>query len=227
MSISQRLAELQSAIRHYATAPAVTVVAVSKYATVSQVMEAYEAGVRDFGENKVQDALEKMAQLPPAMQQTIRWHLIGNLQSNKVKKTVGRFALIHSIDSLRLAEAISRHNQQAGRRQPVLLQVNLSDDTTRHGFLPDEIRSVLPTLLSLDAMEVRGLMGMAPPEASLSQDSERLKAVFCGLRALRDDLARDLAIDLPELSMGMTHDFPHALACGATIIRIGNYLFKN
>lgn len=227
MSIQQRLSEIHAAIRQYATAPAVTLVAVSKYASVEQVREAYDAGVRDFGENKVQDALEKMAQLPPDYQRNMRWHFIGNLQSNKAKKTVGRFSLIHSIDSVRLAEAISRHNQEAGLCQSVLLQVNLSTDPTRHGFSPDEVRSVLPELLGYKGIEVRGLMGMAPPEASLSQDVEHLKAVFCGLRDLRDCLARDMAIDLPELSMGMTHDFPHALACGATIIRIGNYLFKN
>jgi hypothetical protein len=183
--------------------------------------------VRDFGENKVQDALEKMVQLPPDYQENIRWHFIGNLQSNKAKKTVGRFTLIHSVDSLRLAEAISKHNQEAGLSQPGLLQVNLSEDDTRYGFLPDEVRVVLPELLGLPGIKVQGLMGMAPPEASLNQDSERLKAVFCGLRDMRDCLVRDFEIDLPELSMGMTHDFTHALTCGATIIRIGNYLFKN
>jgi hypothetical protein len=227
MSIQQRLFEIQDKIRQYATAPSVTLVAVSKYASVDQVIEAYDAGVRDFGENKVQDALEKMVQLPPDYQENIRWHFIGNLQSNKAKKTVGRFTLIHSVDSLRLAEAISKHNQEAGLSQPGLLQVNLSEDDTRYGFLPDEVRVVLPELLGLPGIKVQGLMGMAPPEASLNQDSERLKAVFCGLRDMRDCLVRDFEIDLPELSMGMTHDFTHALTCGATIIRIGNYLFKN
>jgi PLP dependent protein len=227
MSIQHRLSEVQATIRQYATASSVTLVAVSKYASIEQVMEAYDAGIRHFGENKVQDALSKMEQLPAEYQQEIHWHFIGNLQSNKAKKTVGRFALIHSIDSFKLAEVVSRYNVEENLKQPVLLQVNLSDDPDRHGFMPDEVDPALRLMLGLDGIVVRGLMGMAPQEVSLGNDSEVIKSVFCKLRDLRDHLERDLKISLPELSMGMSQDFTHALTSGATIIRIGNYLFKN
>jgi PLP dependent protein len=227
MFIQQRLSQIQAVIRQHATAASVTLVAVSKYASIEQIIEAYEAGIRNFGENKVQDALVKMEQLPLEFQQEIQWHFIGSLQSNKAKKTVGRFSLIHSIDSLKLAQVLSRHNADEKKRQPVLLQVNLSEDAERHGFMPDEVGSALSLMLGLDGIAVRGLMGMAPSEASLGDDPEAVKSVFCRLRDLRDQLERDLKISLPELSMGMSQDYTHALACGATIIRIGNYLFKN
>lgn len=225
--IRDRLFQIQEAIAMYAGGRPVTLVAVSKYASLDQMVEAYQAGVRHFGENKVQDALLKMEQLPPETLKDIHWHLIGNLQTNKVKKTVGRFDLIHAVDSLRLAEALSIQNLAVGAVQEILLQVNLSDDDARHGFLPDAISEVFPQMLSFKGIAVRGLMGMAPPEASLSGDERALKGVFCKLRDVRDQLAEEAKIALPELSMGMTHDFTHALACGATIIRIGNYLFKN
>jgi len=227
MGIQDRLAEIQEAIGTHAGDRPVTLVAVSKYATVEQMMEAYDAGVRHFGENKVQDALAKMEQFSPEIAQTIHWHFIGNLQANKVKKTVGRFEWIHAIDSVKLAEAVSRHNVAAGRVQKVLLQINLSEDPSRHGFLKDAVTAALAEMMSFKGIAMRGLMGMAPAGASLDGDSQALKGVFCGLRDLRNRLQGDCEIDLPELSMGMSHDFTHALSCGATIIRIGNYLFKN
>lgn len=227
MGIQDRLAEIQAAIRVHAGERPVTLVAVSKYATVEQVVEAYQAGLRHFGENKVQDALAKMEQLPPEISSHIHWHFIGSLQANKVKKTVGRFEYLHTIDSVKLAEAVSRNNAAQGTVQKVLLQINLSDDPTRHGFLADAVTNALREMLSFEGISVRGLMGMAPSQASLDGDEQTLRRVFCGLRDMRDRLQGDCEIDLPELSMGMSHDFTHALSCGATIIRIGNYLFKN
>lgn len=227
MGIQNRLAEIQEAIRTHAGDRPVTLVAVSKYASIGQMLEAYEAGIRHFGENKVQDALAKMEQFPPDMARNIHWHFIGSLQANKVKKTVGRFEWIHAIDSVKLAEAVSRHNLAAGSVQKVLLQINLSDDPARHGFLKEQVTAALGEMMSFKGIAVRGLMGMAPAEASLDGDSQALKGVFCGLRDMRDRLQGDCEIDLPELSMGMSHDFTPALSCGATIIRIGNYLFKN
>lgn len=227
MNFRDRLAHIQDTIALYADDRPVTLVAVSKYASLAQMEEAYEAGIRHFGENKVQDALAKMEQFPSEFLKDTHWHFIGNLQTNKVKKTLARFDLIHAVDSVRLADALSASNLGAGKVQNVLLQVNLSEDATRHGFLPDALFEAFPQMLSLEGIAVRGLMGMAPPEASLSGDERALKSVFCRLRDVRDQLAEEAKIALPELSMGMTHDFTHALACGATIIRIGNYLFKN
>ena len=226
MSISERLAAIQQQIVTHAGKRPVTLVAVSKYATVEQMREAYAAGVRHFGENKVQDALTKIAAFPLADYPDVHWHFIGNLQSNKVKKTVGQFTLLHAIDSIRLAEAISAQNLAEGQVQPILLQVNLSDDPSRHGFLPADIPTALVEILKLPGVQVQGLMGMAPSEASLSNDQAVLQRVFCGLHDLKAQLAEQFSIDLPELSMGMSHDYTHALQCGATIIRLGNSLFK-
>lgn len=227
MSISERLAEVQNTIATHAGDRAVTLVAVSKYATVEQMCEAYGAGIRHFGENKVQDALVKMEAFPAAQYPNLHWHFIGNLQSNKAKKTINRFSLIHAVDSARLAEVISECNLAESHCQDVLLQVNLSNDPSRHGFMPDDLQSALPPILSMPGIRVQGLMGMAPSEASLENDQQALQRVFSGLRNLNEQLARQFAIDLPELSMGMSHDYIHALDCGATIIRLGNYLFKN
>lgn len=227
MSISERLAEVRQTIETHAWDRPVTLVAVSKYATVPQMQEAYQAGVRDFGENKVQDALAKMDAFPEADYPDLRWHLIGNLQTNKAKKTLGRFSLIQAVDSTRLAEIISEQNRTENRCQDVLLQVNLSNDPDRHGFLPKHLPLALAPILTMTGIQVRGLMGMAPSEASLQNDEATLRRVFCDLRDLRAQLASQFTIDLPELSMGMSHDYIHALDCGATIIRLGNYLFKN
>ncbi|WP_303675041.1 YggS family pyridoxal phosphate-dependent enzyme [Vampirovibrio chlorellavorus] len=232
MSIQQQVAQVETIIRQVrptAGSPPlapVTLVAVTKYATVEQMQTAYAAGIRHFGENKVQDALDKMASFPATDYPDLRWHLIGHLQGNKVKKALGRFSLIHSVDSLPLAEAISNLSTQQGFLQPVLLQVNISQDASRHGFSPDELLDKAAQIARLPGLELRGLMTMAPAEASLTQNDAALKAAFSQVATLKSELESRLGIDLPELSMGMSHDFPQALACGATIIRIGNYLFK-
>jgi pyridoxal phosphate enzyme (YggS family) len=227
-SIQERFAAIQEQIRtHAGGAQNVTVVAVSKYATVERMRDAYQAGLRHFGENKVQDALAKMDAFPKDAYPDLHWHFIGTLQTNKVKKTVGRFDLIHTVDSVRLAEALSEVNLAAGLCQPVLLQINLSADPDRHGFLPEEAAAALEPMQNLAGIRPLGLMTMAPPEISLNENKDALRPLFCRLRELRNDLSALCHAPLPELSMGMSHDFPHALACGATIIRIGNYLFKN
>ncbi|HEY9744986.1 MAG TPA: alanine racemase, partial [Oculatellaceae cyanobacterium] len=149
------------------------------------------------------------------------------LQTNKVNKTIGRFALLHAIDAPHLGEAVSKANAAKNIRQPVLIQVNSTSDPTRHGVLPEQAASLLEQLLPLPGIEIRGLMTMAPADASIKGDRTELQRVFCGLRELRDQLATKFGMQLPELSMGMSHDYIHALECGATIIRIGNFLFKN
>lgn len=226
MTIRDRVLELQEQVRRHAAGRTVTVVAVSKYAAVECMWEAYQAGLRDFGESRVQDALTKMAHFSPEAYPGLNWHFIGSLQTNKAAKTVGRFSLIHSVDSVRLAEALSAANASAGRQQSVLLQINASGDPSRRGFLPDEAEAALPAILALPGLELRGLMTMAPPEASLGADTETLNGVFDGLRRLGERLSRLSARPLPELSMGMSRDFPYALANGATIIRVGNALFQ-
>ncbi len=218
MSIAERFAALRRLIGEHP----VTVVAVTKYADPARMAEAYEAGLRHFGENKVQDALAKMALFPPERYPNLHWHLIGSLQTNKINKTLGRFHLIHSIDSVRLAEKLSAANLAAGRAQPILLQVNMQPDPSRHGFLPAQTPEAAGLISAMPGLSLRGLMAMAPP----TQDRAELETVFNGLRSLRDAIATQQGIALPELSMGMSNDFVHALNCGATIIRVGNYLFR-
>lgn len=226
MPIQDQLLNIQNVIREQAGETPVTLVAVTKYATINQMREAYQAGIRHFGENKVQDTLVKMESFPSAEFPDLHWHLIGTLQSNKARKTVGQFELIHSVDSLALARTLSRHNEEAGLKQKILLQINISGDETRHGFDLETLSTDTEQVAALPGIDLRGLMAMAPPEISLAGDNAALKACFQKASGLKNDLQAKLGIDLPELSMGMSHDFPQALASGATIIRIGNYLFK-
>jgi PLP dependent protein len=227
MSIQERLNQVQANIRQTVGERPVTLVAVSKYAALDQMIEAYEAGVRHFGENKIQDALAKMESLPTSLTKDVQWHFIGNLQSNKVNKTIGRFSCLHAVDSIPLAQSLSKANKTNNMQQPILIQINSTTDLSRHGVQPKQAKDFLSEILPLQGISIRGLMTMAPAEASMKEDSATLEKIFCGLSDLRDELKAELAIDLPDLSMGMSHDYVHALKCGATIIRIGNVLFKN
>ncbi len=219
MGIRENLERITATLPQHA----VTLVAVSKYATPDQMIEAYEAGIRHFGENKPQDALTKKQQLPPELVSDVTWHFIGHLQRNKVNKTIGQFSLIHSVDTVTLAEALSLRNVNAGFVQPILLQINISNEKTKHGFSHEESLGALEAIRNLPGVHVRGLMTMAPA----TQDVDRVVQAFCGLRALRDQMSAQLAMALPELSMGMSQDYIHAIHCGATIIRLGSALFSN
>ncbi len=217
MNVKQQLDRLEASMAHQ---PKI-LVAVTKYTTLAKMEEAYGAGIRHFGEARVLDALKKKSELPQAMVQEIQWHLIGHLQSKKVNKTVGEFALIHSVDSLRLAEKLSEANLKAQAIQPVLLQVNLSEEPQKHGFSSQALQAELLALSQLKGIEIQGLMTMAPH----TDDIPLIKRIFGNLKKLRDSLSGSYGLKLPELSMGMTHDYLHALESGATIIRIGSFLF--
>ncbi len=199
----------------------VTLVAVTKYTTLEKMEEAYAAGIRHFGEARVLDALKKKQELPEGLVSDIQWHLIGHLQTNKVNKTVGEFALIHSVDSLRLAQKISEANEEMGQVQSVLLQVNVAGEAQKYGFSPQELETAFQALVGLKGIEIRGLMAMAPH----TEDTLLIQSVFGNLKKLRERLRGSYGLQLPELSMGMTHDYLHALELGATMIRIGSFLF--
>jgi len=197
----------------------ILLVAVSKGRSVEEVKEAYWAGCRDFGENRVQEALEKMEEAPS----DIRWHFIGKLQKNKVNKVVGRFVLIHSVDSLELAARISRVSEEQGVKTAILLETNTSGEETKSGLTPEQWERVFSDVLALKGIEVDGLMTMAP----LTEDESVIRRCFSELRLLRERLqqmAKNRA-DLSTLSMGMTNDFPVAIQEGATLIRIGTAIF--
>ncbi len=197
----------------------VTLVAVSKTVPLELVRMAYNLGVRNFGENRVQDAVPKIAEFHPP---DARWHMIGHLQTNKAGKVVGQFYCVQSVDSLHLAQTLNRHAGEHGVRLPILLQVNVSGESSKEGMSPAETPEMARQILMLPNPEVQGLMTIAP----LVQDPEEVRPVFRGLRVLRDQL-RSL---LPQsawqhLSMGMTDDYRIAIEEGATIVRIGRAIF--
>jgi pyridoxal phosphate enzyme (YggS family) len=195
----------------------VTIVAVTKTVGLDDIAHAADAGIRDFGENRVQEFLGKYGLFPD-----VRWHFIGTLQTNKVKDVVGRASLIHSIDSARLLQEVDRRASEKGLVQPVLLQVNVAREASKHGFLIDELPDALEMASELEGVEVRGLMTMAP----LGRP-EDVRWVFRELKEARDSL-REMplnGVELDELSMGMTNDFRVAIEEGSTIVRIGRALF--
>lgn len=217
MSVAANLA----LIRDYLGEQPVKLIAVSKTASLSQIEEAIECGVTEFGENRVQDALNKMQELSPNTVQ-VNWHLIGHLQTNKVKLAVGNFTLIHSVDSLRLAKEISATAQKKNITQRVLLQVMILPDPDKSGFTIDELKASMSELLALPGMKIEGLMTITP----LTDDNKIWTESFNRLRELRDELSQTYGIELKELSMGMTNDWRDAVKCGATMVRIGRAIFQ-
>lgn len=199
----------------------VRVVAVSKTVEAETVLQAVEIGLRDFGENRVQEAKEKIAYLSPLIPEArVIWHCIGHLQKNKAKTAVALFDIIHSVDSPELAGIVDRHARDAGKVQRILLQAKLSDEEAKHGMSEDALLSLLGSLRTLKHVRAEGLMTMPP----YFEDPELTRPYFRHLRELRD-LAEKKGFHLPELSMGMSHDFEVAIEEGATIVRIGTALF--
>lgn len=191
-------------------------VAVSKTFPASAVSEAYAAGQRAFGENRIQELMEKTPVLPS----DIEWHVIGHLQQNKVRQAVTHAPWIHSVDTGELLDRINRIATEEQKQPQLLLEVNVAGEESKFGLRPQDVETMLAPRLGGPAV-VRGLMTVAPAEATESE----LHAVFAGLRTLRDDLERHLGITLPELSMGMSHDFEIAVAEGATMVRVGSAIF--
>ncbi len=199
----------------------VLLVVVTKTYPWSDILALYELGERDFGENRVQELQAKMAE--EALPQTeIHWHQIGTLQRNKVKYISGKTSLIHSVISLDLAREISRKALQNGLTENILLQVNITNEASKHGFKREELLASLEELAGLEGLRLRGLMTMA--EEGVSE--ERLEETFLAAKALlaeaRDRLPSPQRETFTELSMGMTQDFETAVRCGATIVRIGS-----
>lgn len=189
----------------------VTLVAVTKGVPPRAIVEAAHSGVRDFGENRIQEAATKRPALEDLPRGT-RWHMVGHLQTNKVKECLRLFDIIHSVDSLHLAEVISR---RAARPVPVFLEVNVAGESTKHGFTPDELYGAFERICILPNLEIHGLMTVAP----LTGDAEEVRPVFASLRALAGRL------NLRGLSMGMSDDFEVAVEEGATHVRIGRAIF--
>jgi pyridoxal phosphate enzyme (YggS family) len=195
----------------------IELLAVSKTFPVEAIREAADAGQVLFGENKVQEILAKAPQLPSSL----HWHLIGHLQSNKVRKVLPLVKSIHSIGSLDLARDVDRIAGELGLYPKVYLEVNLADESSKHGFNADQLRSNLEELYALKRLEIHGLMCIPP----FDPDPEKSRPYFVQLRALRDELETLGGTPLPLLSMGMSHDFEIAIEEGATIVRVGSAIF--
>jgi len=195
----------------------VRLIAVSKTVPAAGVAEALAAGQTLFGENRVQEALAKMAEAGPEA----TWHLVGHLQKNKARQAVGAFELIHGLDDRELAFELDRRAAARSMRQPVLVQANLSGEATKRGADEDGLMPLLTTVADLPHLELRGLMIIPPPV----DDPELSRPWFRRLKELRDRAASILARPLPELSMGMTDDFEIAIEEGATLVRIGRAIF--
>ncbi len=199
----------------------VTLVAVTKYHDDAETQAVVDAGVLDLGENKVQDLLHKM----DVIQGPVRWHLIGHLQTNKVKYLMGRVALIHSVDSVKLLEKIEQESIKHDVTTEVLLQFNLAEEATKSGFLAKDWRLPLEVAQSLTHTKVRGLMCMGP----MTKNTAEIRKIFKQLKEIYDTIEREYhceSIQMQHLSMGMTDDYPIAVEEGATMVRIGRKIFR-
>ncbi len=222
MSIEQNLEHILTRIlapddRAVRPAGSVQLVAVSKTFPAADVRTAYEAGHRHFGENKVQEGIDKIRVLPEDTQ----WHLIGPLQRNKARKAIERFNVIHAVNSLRLAQFMDTVAMELNKRPRILLEVNVGDEASKFGFSPDQLEQVWDALATLPHLGIVGLMCIPPPV----ETPDQARPYFCKLKALRDKLAARGPHPQPELSMGMSHDFEVAVEEGATLVRVGTAIF--
>ena len=197
----------------------VTLVAVSKMKPNKDILEAYDAGIRVFGENYVQELAEKMEELPD----DIKWHMIGHLQRNKVKYIVGRVDMIHSVDSRRLAQEISERSSKLGKVTDILAQINMAGEESKFGLRPDEATDFAIAVSEMKGIRLRGLMTSAP----FVEDAEKNRNIFRSMKDLSVDIMKK-NIDnvlMDTLSMGMTADYKVAIEEGATLVRVGTAVF--
>lgn len=222
LMLSERVAEVRSRIaaacvRAGRSANDVALIGVTKTVSAEVAKVAFEQGLHDLGESKPQELWKKAAAIPEAC-----WHLIGHLQRNKLDRTIPLAALVHSVDSLRLLEALDAFGRERGTPVPVLLEVNCSREASKGGFRPEDVLPLCDKLMSLIGVQIHGLMTMAP----FFDNSEKCRPTFAELRELRAKLETVTGLPLPFLSMGMSNDFAVAIEEGATHVRIGTTLFE-
>ncbi len=219
-SIEQVRKNIEDACKRVGRDPSeVTLICVSKTKPDEAVMEAYEAGERVFGENKVQELTGKMERLP----KDIHWHLIGHLQRNKVKYIIGKVDLIHSVDSFRLAEEINIRAKKANIIQPVLIEINIGEEESKFGIRLEDTKELIRAISQLDAVKVSGLMCIAPYVV----DPEENRELFHQIKDLAIDIRKEKIhnVDMGILSMGMTNDYLIAVEEGSTMVRVGTAIF--
>ncbi len=229
MGLSERLASINQRIvaasaRAGRSSSEVTLVGVTKTVAPAVIKTAIEAGLRALGENRVQEAATKIAELREvASRYDVRWQLIGHLQSNKARRAVEIFDVIQSVDSLKLAERLDNIAGEVGKRLPVFIEVNLGGEESKSGVAPDQVLSLCEQIGKLSNLEIRGLMTVPP----FLENPEEVRPFFRRLRELRDESRRAGIVDrqFQELSMGMSNDFEVAIEEGATFVRVGTAIF--
>src|SRR5213593_3069095 len=195
----------------------IELVAITKTHPAEKVREAIEAGQNLFGESRAQEARAKIPELPSK----VRWHFVGHLQKNKIRHALPLFELFHGVDSLALAQEMNRIAAEEGGHPSVLLEVNVAEEGSKFGFSPDKLREQMEELLALQRLSILGLMTIPP----LAEKAEASRRYFVELCQFRDRLQTEFHVDLPQLSMGMTQDFPIAVEEGATLVRVGTAIF--
>src|SRR5216683_1109117 len=195
----------------------IELVAISKTHDAAKVREAIEAGQILFGESRVQEARVKIPELPS----NLRWHFVGHLQKNKIRHALPLFEMIHSVDSLELAQEMNRIAEEEGLHPRVLLEVNVAGEGSKFGLKPETLRAEMETLLALPRLSILGLMTIPP----LAEEAEASRKYFVQLRELRDRVQTEFHVDLAQMSMGMTQDFAVAVEEGATLVRVGTAIF--
>ena len=216
-TVRENLLQIQEDIAPYNP----NIIAVTKYFDEKAMIEAYNAGLRDFAESRAVEAVEKIENLPAEVRNNSKFHFIGHLQTNKVKKVVPIFDYIHSVDSLKLAKAIADEAKLFGKVQNILLQVNNANEEQKFGFSKKEIFEVFPSIKELSSVSIAGIMNMAPLGAS----EEELNRLFEDVFNIKKELEQRFDCELRELSMGMSQDYKIAVKHGATMLRIGRKLF--
>ena len=216
-TVRQNLLRIQEEIAPYTP----NIIAVTKYFDESAMINAYNAGLRNFAESRVIEAIEKINNLPADVKNNSKFHFIGHLQTNKVKKVIGHFDYIHSVDSYKLAKVISDEACHAEKVQKILLQVNNANEEQKFGFSKEEIFDVFNSIEELPNIEICGLMNMAP----LGAQEEELNYLFEDILQIKLRLEKEFNYKLKELSMGMSQDYKIAVKHGATMLRIGRKLF--
>jgi len=213
--VREQIAE--AAAKSGRSADDVELVTITKTHPAEKVREAIEAGQTLFGESRVQEARAKIPELPS----NIYWHFVGHLQKNKIRHALPLFEMIHSVDSLTLAQEVNRIADEEGLHGRVLFEVNVAGEGSKFGFAPDKLREQMEELLALPRLTILGLMTIPP----MAEEAEASRKYFVQLRQLRDRLQTEFRVDLAQLSMGMTQDFPIAVEEGATLVRVGTAIF--
>lgn len=216
--VKENLLQIRGEIAPYTP----NIIAVTKYFDENAIIYAYQAGLRDFAESRVIEAVEKINNLPKDIRESSKFHFIGHLQTNKVKKVIKNFDYIHSVDSLKLASIISQEAEMLGKTQNILLQVNNAEEKQKFGFSKSELFENFPKIQELKSVNISGLMTMAPIQAS----ENLLNELFAEVLEIKFSLEKIYNCELKEISMGMSQDYKIAVKHGATMLRIGRKLFK-